>query len=45
MGGGVFLGKDLGGGGGSPAAGEKGLVRTEGKEYIVRDGDVVEFKI
>lgn len=24
---------------------EKGLVRTEGKEYIVRDGDVVEFKI
>lgn len=24
---------------------EKGLVRTEGKEYIVQDGDVVEFKI
>ncbi len=24
---------------------ERGLVRTEGKEYIVRDGDVVEFKI
>jgi GTP-binding protein YchF len=24
---------------------EKGLVRTEGKEYIVVDGDVVEFKI
>lgn len=24
---------------------EKGLVRTEGKEYIVRDGDVIEFKI
>ncbi|MGB8816164.1 MAG: redox-regulated ATPase YchF [Minisyncoccia bacterium] len=24
---------------------EKGLVRTEGKEYIVKDGDVVEFKI
>lgn len=23
----------------------KGLVRTEGKEYIVRDGDVMEFKI
>jgi len=23
----------------------KGLVRTEGKEYIVQDGDVVEFKI
>lgn len=24
---------------------EKGLVRTEGKEYIVCDGDVIEFKI
>ena len=24
---------------------DKGLVRTEGKEYIVRDGDVIEFKI
>lgn len=24
---------------------EKGWVRTEGKEYIVQDGDVVEFKI
>ncbi len=24
---------------------EQGLVRTEGKEYIVRDGDVIEFKI
>ena len=24
---------------------EKGLIRTEGKEYIVKDGDVVEFKI
>ena len=24
---------------------EKGLVRTEGKEYVVRDGDVIEFKI
>ena len=23
----------------------KGKVRTEGKEYIVRDGDVIEFKI
>lgn len=23
----------------------KGLVRTEGKEYIVKDGDVIEFKI
>jgi GTP-binding protein YchF len=24
---------------------EKGLVRTEGKDYIVQDGDVIEFKI
>jgi len=24
---------------------EKGLVRTEGKEYIVQDGDVMEFKV
>lgn len=27
------------------AAREKGMVRTEGKEYIVEDGDVMEFKI
>ena len=27
------------------AAKENGLVRTEGKDYIVQDGDVVEFKI
>ena len=24
---------------------EKGLVHTEGKEYIVQDGDVMEFKV
>lgn len=24
---------------------EQGLVRTEGKEYVVKDGDVIEFKI
>lgn len=24
---------------------EKGYIRTEGKDYIVRDGDVIEFKI
>ncbi|MEK7178696.1 MAG: redox-regulated ATPase YchF, partial [Patescibacteria group bacterium] len=24
---------------------EKGLVRTEGKEYVVKEGDVIEFKI
>lgn len=27
------------------SAREKGLIRTEGKEYIVKDGDVIEFKI
>ncbi len=27
------------------AAREKGMVRTEGKEYVVKDGDVIEFKI
>ncbi len=27
------------------AAREKGLVRTEGKEYVVQDGDVIEFRI
>ena len=24
---------------------EKGLLRTEGKNYIVQDGDIIEFKI
>jgi hypothetical protein len=27
------------------AAREKGILRTEGKEYVVKDGDVIEFKI
>jgi len=27
------------------AAREKGLLRTEGKEYVVQNGDVIEFKI
>ena len=27
------------------AAKEKGLVRSEGKEYVMQDGDVVEFLI
>ncbi len=27
------------------SAREKGMIRTEGKEYVVKDGDVVEFKI
>lgn len=29
--------------GGETACKEKGLMRTEGKEYIVQDGDVIEF--
>lgn len=33
------------GAGSYPAAREKGLVRTEGKEYIVKDGEVIEFKV
>ena len=36
---------DLLSSGSYPSAREKGLVRTEGKEYMVKDGDVVEFKI
>jgi len=31
--------------GGYADAREKGLLRLEGKEYIVKDGDVIEFKI
>ena len=27
------------------SAREKGLIRTEGKEYVVKDGDVIEFRI
>ncbi len=27
------------------AAREKGLLRTEGKEYVVKDGDVIEFRV
>lgn len=30
--------------GGFVQAREKGLIRTEGKEYVVRDGDVIEIK-
>jgi len=37
--------KDLLDSGSYGNAREKGLVRTEGKEYIVKDGDVIEFKI
>lgn len=30
--------------GGFAAAREKGLIRTEGKEYVIQDGDVIEIK-
>ncbi len=41
----VVFWKDLLDSGSYGAAREKGLVRTEGKEYIVKDGDVMEFKV
>jgi len=31
--------------GGESKAKEKGLIRTEGKEYIIKDGDVCHFKV
>ncbi|MCX6789413.1 MAG: redox-regulated ATPase YchF [Candidatus Gribaldobacteria bacterium] len=36
--------QDLLNSGGFARAREKGLIRTEGKEYIVQDGDVIEIK-
>ena len=36
--------KDLLEAGGFSQAREKGLIRTEGKEYVVQDGDVIEIK-
>jgi GTP-binding protein YchF len=41
----VIFWKDLIDAGSRAVAREKGLLRTEGKEYIVQDGDVIEFKI
>lgn len=41
----VVFWKDLLDSGSYGAAREKGQVRTEGKEYIVKDGDVIEFRI
>lgn len=41
----VVFWKDLLDSGSYSEARSKGKVRTEGKEYIVKDGDVVEFKI
>ncbi len=36
--------QDLISAGGFAGAREKGLIRTEGKEYVVKDGDVIEIK-
>lgn len=41
----VIFWQDLLNAGSFAAAREKGLLRTEGKEYIVQDGDVMEFKV
>jgi ribosome-binding ATPase len=41
----VVFWKDLIEAGSYAKAREKGAVRTEGKDYIVKDGDVIEFKI
>ncbi|MFA5888783.1 MAG: redox-regulated ATPase YchF [Candidatus Paceibacterota bacterium] len=41
----VVFNEDLLKAGSYVLAREKGLVRTEGKEYVVRDGDVIEFRI
>ncbi|MDP3958049.1 MAG: redox-regulated ATPase YchF [bacterium] len=41
----VIFWKELLDAGSYAEARAKGLVRTEGKEYIVKDGDVIEFKI
>ena len=41
----VIFWKDLLESGSFSAARSKGLLRTEGKEYIVKDGDVMEFKV
>ncbi len=40
----VVFWQDLIDAGGYPKARELGKLRTEGKEYIVKDGDVIEFK-
>lgn len=41
----VIFWSDLLASGSFAVAREKGLLRTEGKDYIVKDGDVIEFKI
>jgi len=34
----------MGAGGSFAKAKEKGLLRSEGKEYIVSDGDIIDFR-
>lgn len=41
----VISWQDLLNSGSKASAREKGLIRVEGKEYIVKDGDVIEFRI
>ncbi len=41
----IIFWKDLLDAGSFAIAREKGLLRTEGKEYVVKDGDVIEFLI
>ena len=41
----IVFWKDLIDAGSFASAKERGLIRTEGKEYVVKDGDVIEFKI
>ena len=41
----VISSSDLLSSGSYASAREKGLVRIEGKEYVVKDGDVIEFRI
>lgn len=41
----VVFWKDILEAGSRAEARDKGLIRTEGKEYVVKDGDVIEFKI
>ena len=40
----VVFWQDLLNAGGYPKAREQGKLHTEGKEYVVKDGDVIEFK-
>ena len=40
----VIAFEDLMGAGTMAAAREKGLIRSEGKDYVVRDGDIILFR-